>query len=343
MMVRSFAAAVTAAGLLFLTAATPAGAGAVDAVFVFGDSLSDTGNLAEIQGANFPNPPFFNDRVTNGQVAVDYLSEKFGLGPERPSLFVNGFQDTHNLFGPGFQFGTNYAIAGARAFQPGNGDLTDQVNGFLARPGGGGVADPNALYTVFIGGNDVRTAAHSNNASLITSAVNAVKANIQTLINKGAVHILVPNVGNVGGIPEFTQQSPAGQAALATADSILYNQLLATAIAQLRAANPTVELTLFDFFAFSTDVANNAAALGITNTTDPCLKGNFTPNANCFDAQTNTILFSKFLFWDAIHPTAQVQQAWGQGLIEAVPEPATLLVLGAGLLGMATIRRRAAA
>ena len=114
-----------------------AAAGPFSSVFVFGDSLSDTGNLAEIQGANFPNPPFFNDSVTNGRPAVVLLAQHFGL-PERPSLFANGFQDTHNLFGPGFQFGTNYAIAGARAFQPGVGDLTDQVTGFLARPGAGG-------------------------------------------------------------------------------------------------------------------------------------------------------------------------------------------------------------
>jgi outer membrane lipase/esterase len=121
-------------------AAPIAAAGPFSSVFVFGDSLSDTGNLAEIQGANFPNPPFFNNSVTNGPPAVVLLAQHFGL-PERPSLFANGFQDTHNLFGPGFQFGTNYAIAGARAFQPGVGDLTDQVTGFLARPGGGGGSD----------------------------------------------------------------------------------------------------------------------------------------------------------------------------------------------------------
>lgn len=37
--------------------ASIAAAGPFSSVFVFGDSLSDTGNLAEIQGANFPNPP----------------------------------------------------------------------------------------------------------------------------------------------------------------------------------------------------------------------------------------------------------------------------------------------
>jgi phospholipase/lecithinase/hemolysin len=304
-------------------------------VYVFGDSLSDTGNLAEFQGANFPNPPFFNDSVTNGPPAVVLLAQHFGLS-ERPSLFANGFQDTHNLFGPGFQFGTNYAFAGARAFNPGQADLTDQVNAFLARPGGGGVAPLDALYVVWIGGNDIRTAGHSNNAAtgagLVTSAVNAIAADIQTLINKGAHSILVPNAGDVGAIPEFTQESPASQAQLATQDSILFNVLLHQALVNILALNPGLNLDAFDFFDFSKDVAANAASLGITDTSDPCLKTNFTPNLNCIDPVTHQITFDKFLFWDHIHPTAEVQAAWSEGLIAAVvPEPTTLALFALGL------------
>jgi phospholipase/lecithinase/hemolysin len=307
-------------------------------VFVFGDSLSDTGNLAEFQGANFPNPPFFNDSVTNGPPAVVLLAQHFGLS-ERPSLFANGFQDTHNLFGPGFTFGTNYAFAGARAkaSTPGQADLTDQVNAFLARPGGGATAPSDALYVVWIGGNDIRTAGHSNDiptaTGLVTSAVNAIASDIQTLINKGAHTILVPNAGDVGAIPEFTKESPLSQAQLATQSSILFNQLLQLALANIQVLNPGVNLDEFDFFDFSKDVAANAASLGITNTTDPCLKANFSPNANCFNLATQQITFDKFLFWDHIHPTGVVQAAWAEGLIAAVPapEPATLDLVALGL------------
>ena len=302
-------------------------------VYVFGDSLSDTGNLAEFQGANFPNPPFFNDSVTNGPPAVVLLAQHFGL-PERPSLFANGFQDIHNLFGPGFQFGTNYAFAGARAFSPGQADLTDQVNAFLARPGGSGGAPSDALYVVWIGGNDIRTAGHSNNAvtasGLVSSAVNAISTDIQTLINRGAHNILVPNAGDVGAIPEFTKESPPSQAQLATQSAILFNGLLHQALVNILALNPRLDLDEFDFFDFSKDVAANAASLGITDTTDPCLKTNFTPNTNCIDPITHQITFDKFLFWDHIHPTGVVQAAWAEGLIEAVPGPTTLGLFALG-------------
>jgi len=335
----SAAAIAAVCSALLVSTAT---AGPFSSIFVFGDSLSDTGNLAEFQGANFPNPPFFNDSVTNGPPAVALLAQRYGLA-ERPSLFANGFQDTHNLFGPGFQFGTNYAFAGARAFNPGQADLTDQVNAFLARPGGGGVAPSDALYVVWIGGNDIRTAGHSGNTAtantLVTNAVNAIAADVQTLINKGARTILVPNAGDVGAIPEFAEQSPTAQAQLATQSAILFNTLLAQALASIIVLNPTVTIDQFDFFDFSKNVAANAASLGITDTTDPCLKSNFTPNANCIDPVTHQIEFDKFLFWDNIHPTAEVQAAWAEGLFAAVPQSATLELLVVGLVAVRLGRR----
>ena len=342
---RTLVSAAAMAAVCSSLLVSAAAAGPFSSVFVFGDSLSDTGNLAEFQGANFPNPPFFNDSVTNGPPAVALLAQRFGLA-ERPSLFANGFQDTHNLFGPGFQFGTNYAFAGARAFNPGQADLTDQVKAFLARPGGGGVAPSDALYVVWIGGNDIRTAGHSGNTAtanmLVTNAVNAIAADVQTLINKGAHTVVVPNAGDVGTIPEFAEQSPAAQAQLATQSAILFNTLLAQALAAIIALNPTVTIDQFDFFDFSRNVAANAASLGITDTTDPCLKSNFTPNANCIDPVTHQIEFDKFLFWDNIHPTAEVQAAWAEGLFAAVPQSATLELLVVGLVAVRLGRRRSA-
>src|SRR5262249_43751090 len=146
-----------------------------------------------------------------------------------------------------YRRGTNYAFAGARAFNPGHADLTDQVNAFLARPGGGGVAPADALYVVWIGGNDIPTAGHSNDpvvrADLVTKAVNAIAADVQALINKGARKIVVPNAGDVGAIPEFTQESPPSQAQLATQDSILFNQLLHQALSSILTLNHDIGLT----------------------------------------------------------------------------------------------------
>ncbi len=104
------------------------------------------------------------------------------------------------------------------------------------------------------------------------------------------------------------------------------------ALLNILALNPGVNLDQFDFFDFSKDVAANAASLGITDTTDPWLRTNFTPNLNCIDPVTHQITFDKFLFWDHIHPTGVVQAAWAEGLIAAVPGPTTLALFALGLV-----------
>jgi phospholipase/lecithinase/hemolysin len=72
----------------------------------------------------------------------------------------------------------------------------------------------------------------------VINAVNAIATDIQVLINKGAHNILVPNAGDVGAIPEFTKESPASQAQLATQSAIFFNQRLDLALANILAANP---------------------------------------------------------------------------------------------------------
>ena len=73
------------------------------AEYVFGDSLSDRGNVAELLNVenyvahgyyfgNFPNPPSYHDSFTNGPVAVQGLAQSFGLNAD-PSLWVTGFAD----------------------------------------------------------------------------------------------------------------------------------------------------------------------------------------------------------------------------------------------------------
>jgi outer membrane lipase/esterase len=52
---------------------------------------------------------------------------------------------------------TNYAVGAARAYHDGqNVNLGDQVDAFLADHGG--AADPDALYVIEMGGNDLRDA-----------------------------------------------------------------------------------------------------------------------------------------------------------------------------------------
>jgi phospholipase/lecithinase/hemolysin len=332
-------------------ALTPITARAVPSnVFVFGDSLSDTGTLAEALGHNAPNPPSFHDSFTNGPVAVELLAERFGLRAD-PSLWLTGFTDTAHLFPPGSVPGTNYAVGGATAAGGATG-LPNQVGAFLNHMGQ--LASSDALYLVMIGGNDVRTAAHAGNSAGVIAGVNSELAMIQLLLSKGATHFLIPNVPNVGAIPEFTQDSPAGQAATATAFSILYDQLLAGGIQSLISQNPNDSFLSFDLFAFNSAIGANAANLGFTNTTDRCYTNAVTvfvnpvvplqdtPGCGAIDPVLGAANIDHFLFWDNIHPTSRVQAMWAGGFAATVPEPATVTLFGLGLLTVSWVAWRRA-
>jgi phospholipase/lecithinase/hemolysin len=319
-------------------------AGPVSNVFVFGDSLSDTGNVAEFLRHNAPNPPSFHDSFTNGPVAVEGLAEHFGLRAD-PSLWLTSFTDAFHLFPPGFVPGTNYAVGGATAAGGPTG-LPNQVGAFLLHMG---LAPSDALYVVMIGGNDVRNAAHTGNSAGVNAGVSAELAMIQLLISKGATHIFVPNVPNVGVIPEFTQDSPLGQATTATTFSILYDQLLAAGIQSLAALNPGDNIQLFDLFGLNASIAANASNLGFTDARDRCYTNAVTVFMNpavplqdtsgcgAIDPVNGAANIDHFIFWDNIHPTSRVQAMWGDAFAVAVPETASLTLLSVGVVLLALL------
>ena len=367
MRIRLLAVAVTA---LSAVALYPVSSWAVsyDAEYVFGDSLSDRGNLAEtgivqlgagLPVTNYPNPPSFHDSFTNGPTAVQDLATSLGLNAN-PSLWVTGFQDVNNLFGgASYTPGTNYAVAGATsAASVAQGgfagvNLPQQVGAYLGATSG--KADPNALYVVLIGGNDVRNAALYGNsttgAAAVTTGVMTEVGEVQALASAGARNILVTNVPNVGLIPEFAQDNPS-LAAAATAYSLSYDAQLS---ADLAAASlpQGIDLSQFNLYAYNQQILADAPALGFTDTTDRCftttpLSPAATPQCGLDGQNVNS-----FVYWDSIHPTAPVQALWAQGMLATldgvanpsplpVPEPASFALLGAGLFAVAGLRRRGA-
>jgi phospholipase/lecithinase/hemolysin len=326
----AFALAVCSTALMGLSAANAAN---FSAEYVFGDSLSDNGNLAAALGAPFPDPPSFDNSFTNGKVAVQLLAESLGLSANA-SLWLTS---------PTPQ-GTNYAVGGATAAASAIGgsmniNLPQQVGAYSTFFSGH--ADPNALYVVMIGGNDVRNAALAGTgAPAITDGVDAELAAISTLSGEGAEHFLVVNVPNVGIIPEFAQENPA-LAAEATTFSQLYDTDLA---AGLQTLDPTLapgaSLTDFDLFDFNADILANAAAHGLTNTTDPCYAFTGLPTSTASNTGCDAGNINTFAYWNDIHPTAPVQALWASGFEGAVPEPSTwaMLLIGFGGLGFAGYR-----
>lgn len=289
----------------------------------FGDSLSDHGSIFAATGGAVPDPGlgYFNGRFSNGPTWIDNLASDLGIASN--SSFATG--------------GTNYAIGGARVSTTENLDDTlndgfilsaqQQVGAYLGSVSG--AADPNALYTVLIGGNDLNAidGVTYGIPELQADAANTVNL-VSSLLGAGAENILVLNVPDLGGAPVAD-----GNEAAATAATELFNFILEAGIAGL--ASPFVSLV--DTFSVSQDIAANPGDFGLTNVDDACLvvlAGGGACNPN------------DFLFFDPIHPTAVGHALIGDAALAgaltlpaAVPVPAALPLFLSALAGFGAVRR----
>jgi phospholipase/lecithinase/hemolysin len=137
----------------------------------------------------------------------------------------------------------------------------------------------------------------------------------------------------------------------ATSLSTAFNNALSGVLAGLEAAFP-IDLIPLDVSSLFNTVAGNPAQYGLTNVNTPCFSGAIdTPGTVCANP-------NEYLFWDSVHPTAAAHQILGNFALAAlagwneadvalasdaalqVAEPATLVMLAGGLLGLGLIRRR---
>jgi phospholipase/lecithinase/hemolysin len=287
-------------------------AAAFSGMYIFGDSLSDTGNIFINQGGAVPAAPYFAGRFSNGPVWVETLASGLGL--------------TAN---PALAGGTNYAFGGAATGNPPGSSsptLIQQMGLYLS--GHGGIADPNALYVVWGGGNDVRAQNSANSVTNLSSIVSNLAA-------AGAVNFLVPNLPDIGLTPEAVAQ---GTVAIKTTLSVTHNANLVTAMDGLR-SSLGINILNLDVYDFVNQIVANPGANGFTNTTDACYSGVTGlggPGTVC--ATPNT-----YLFWDGIHPTAAAGQLLGLRALAIIPVPSALFLLGSALGALGVIRRKSAA
>ena len=275
-------------------------------IYVFGDSLSDPGNVFVVTGEhsvrpfnadNIPDAPYARGghHFSNGKTWIEQLSADLKLkGGTGPALRTSAF--------------TNYAFGAARARMTGVMDLSSQVGFFLSGMQGNIPAD--ALYSVYVGGDDVRdatttffevffstgdpVAAQLAAEAVVGEAVQSIADNIMLLAGLGATHFLVPNVPDIGVTPATQALGPQA-VAVATGLSAGFNAALETTLFNLE-NGLGIQITRLNVF----ELINNAVAdpdiAGLVNVTEPCITPLVRKGAFCNKPD-------EYLFWDGIHPT----------------------------------------
>jgi phospholipase/lecithinase/hemolysin len=295
--------------------APPAHAGTISAIYAFGDSLSDAGNDFIVDGGTEPAPPYSGGRFTNGNVWVQDLASMLGLPAVTPSLAG----------------GTDYAFGGALSGNANPGDLTSQLAAFqAANP----VANPNGLYTIWIGSNDLNAilAGGPNNLAAIVGNIDSA---VTTLAGDGAKDVLVLTVPDLGKTPAAIAGGPAAEAG-ASALSAAFDSALLSSLALIAASDSALDLSVLDTYSLLDGIVANPAAYGFTNVTQPCLTGevNYAGGTPCANP-------GSYLFWDQLHPTAAGQQIVADeafALITPEPGSASLIALGLVTLGIWKLR-----
>ncbi len=329
---------------------------AYDQVFIFGDSLSDIGNLPAITGQPFPGYPFyFPNRFANNLIWSDYLSSQLGLNP---SIGFSLNASTGVIPSDGLNFAVGGAttkgnIAGLPSFT----GLQSELGLFSALKSNGNntnTVDSNALYMVWIGANDYLGYYFTPQAlptlPIASDVVDNIGTSLVNLAQGGAQTILVGNLPNLGDIPFATLQGVSTVNGLNNFTS-QHNTLLAQKVADLSQLYPTTQFILWDIHALFEDFFNNPIRYGLINTSSGCsltdlgigvVVPSIFPNTpvTCVGLGTP----EQHLFWDSQHPSTQAHRFIARSAAQAlgIPEPSNLsgiAVLGLGLLS-GEVRRK---
>jgi outer membrane lipase/esterase len=241
------------------------------ALYIFGDSYCDVGNIfAATSGAKPPAPPYFPGRFSNGPIWLDHVAGTMGLALS-PSLLG----------------GTDYAVGGAWATAPQSGpgftipSVPQQVGLYLQQHGG--KADPNALYVLEGGGNDIALTTSGSPQKLGYEIAVALASSELLLRQAGARHFLIPNLFDVSILPVA-----APNAAFAHAASVAANHWL-NILLDLEGHLPRVSVIRVDVFDMFNAVVASPTHFGFTDITNPCV--------------TTTVCAhpDHILFWDEFH------------------------------------------
>ncbi|MCW0349391.1 autotransporter outer membrane beta-barrel domain-containing protein [Pantoea ananatis] len=340
---------------------TPLPAMAWDSLTVFGDSLSDTGNVGRFTYNSATNPLY--DEI---------LARQAGLTLQ-----------------PSSQGGSNYAAGGAVAVPAINSQFNtqDQVARYLASTNGR--ADPNGLYIHWIGGNDLAAAVALPPlaTTLIDNSAGAAVSQVKALLNAGAGTVIVPTVPNVGATPALieailqpfsaaavsaafqsldaaaTPNSAARQQAIQAAFNQAAGQLsgvpavrdllaqqLFAAWQQLSAqaatltarynqleenalANTQGNIVRVDINGLFSEVIDNPAVYGLSNTAGMACP----PGTSSVDCTSSTAGFSSqqnYLFADRLHPSPAVHAIIADYIQSILDAPAQVAVLTQAPLAM---------
>lgn len=275
-----------------------------DTVVCFGDSNSDTGNVYNLTGSQWPpSPPYYQGRFSNEKVWIERL------GISKLINYAYGSATTDNNLVVGIT-AMNMVVPGVRQQIAKYKNTTDLTK----------VNFDRTIYAIWVGLND-----YYYNMTLPPSVVVASLMNgVNDLISLGVKHILIVNQPSLAAYPFVAGSNMSSYLNLM---SMVHNANLSSAIQSLQSKAPNTVFYSFDIYTFIQNIFNNMTAYGINSTKNCWSQANGTVVQLCSTPDT-------YLFLDEYHFTARVHQMIANNVQKllatsrgTVKSPYTLLII----------------
>lgn len=326
-------------------ASTSSQAAAYDKIIVFGDSLSDNGNISMTTDHQVPrNPPYFTGHFSNGEVWVEHVAEALGIDIDSPDQFVdqafagayasdeNAKEDTYALFNLPFQV-DDY--------------LTDRDKKLPNEK------LDNHLFVIWIGSNDYLGGGQNLDPKIaIKNTISSIEENMLRLYDNGARHFLIINLTDLGLTPKARSAGPQTMALL-TYLSRTHNSELVRMLARERNEHADLNIIEMDIMPYFDDLMVNPAKYTLKNVTDACYTGDYghigDEDNNVNSKSSNKALAKKiyrqkmavkkgkffnqfvetpkwtvcdnpneYVYWDQLHPTSIVHSLLANYIVEKI-------------------------
>lgn len=303
----------------------------IDKIILFGDSLSDNGNLYYLLATAHriipfvplipKTPPYFEGRFSNGPVWIERIAKQLNV----PLV--------------------DYAYGGAWAEPVQNSwrvlpfDIGTQVSIYSMSS----LADfkkKDHLYVIWAGSNDYLQSGTKAD-DLTSTVVASIKRQIDWLSYLGAKQFLILGVPDFSRVPGVVAKGE-DFAAVLKEKALMHNKKLAVMIEEERKNHPDSLFISIEVNHYFDDVIEHPAKFSLTNATGSCYQGDYMRNrhrlVNDYEVKaieqqikvnvlTNPSLETayltakladsgveacehpeNYLFWDQLHPTAAMHQ-----------------------------------
>ncbi|MCL7034116.1 hypothetical protein MKW94_016276 [Papaver nudicaule] len=325
------------------------------AVYIFGDSLVDAGNVNYIvnlyrnnrfpNGIDFPRGKRYTGRFCNGRTVVDIIGEELGVKDYiPPSLDPTTVGDV-------VLRGVNYACGGAGIFNDTGAIFGDRINMdaqidnfaktrdyIISSLGGGGSKKflEKALLAIVIGSNDfidnyftpilsIPKQKLESPEHFVNSMISKFRTQLTRLYALDARKIIVANVGPVGCVPveralnlKSWRHTKGDSCTTAMNDATkLFNKKLKSLIIELNSNLAGSKYVYLDSYKVLYHIIDNYQSYGFEDFKNGCFKLLADPTLGL--ASPTPLICkdrSKYVFWDDAHPTEATYAIFAKNVLD---------------------------